>query len=217
MVTLRKRILLWAIACCCVAAADGASAHPHVWVTVKTDLVYAPDGSATALRHSWTFDDMYSTFALQGIAAKRKGVFTREDLAPLAKANVTSLKEVGYFTFAKAGRSKVDLKDPVDYYLDYDPKDTILTFHFTLPFKIPVKTKQLHVEVYDPDYYIDFTFAKDRPVKLISAPSTCKLTIVRPRQAPSQGQPLSEAFFNSLDAYARWGAQFANKIAVKCP
>jgi hypothetical protein len=40
---------------------------------------------------------------------------------------------------------------------------------------------------------------------------------VRPEDATAQGQQLPEAFFNSLNASGNWGAQFANKITVKCP
>jgi hypothetical protein len=36
---------------------------------------------------------MFSTFAIQGLESKEKGKFTREELAPLAKVNVESLKE----------------------------------------------------------------------------------------------------------------------------
>src|SRR5215475_6221406 len=82
-------------------AATAASAHPHVWVTMKSELVFAPDGTVTGVRHAWTFDDMFSAFATQGIEAKKKGEFTREELAPLAEVNVTSLKEFDYFTYAK--------------------------------------------------------------------------------------------------------------------
>jgi hypothetical protein len=65
--------------------ATDVQAHPHVWVTMTTELVYAPDGSATAVRHAWTFDDMFSAFATQGIAARAKGQFTRAELQPLAQ------------------------------------------------------------------------------------------------------------------------------------
>ena len=75
-----------------VLAAGLAQAHPHVWVTMQTELVYAPDGSITGIRHAWSFDDMFSTFATQGLESKEKGKFTREELAPLAKVNVESLK-----------------------------------------------------------------------------------------------------------------------------
>ena len=80
------------------AIAGEASAHPHVWVTMKSELVYAADGTITGVRHAWTFDDMFSTYATQGLESKKKGEFTREELEPLAKVNVESLKEYDYFT-----------------------------------------------------------------------------------------------------------------------
>jgi len=88
------------------ALVGAAQAHPHVWVTISSEVVYAPDGSATGVRHAWAFDDMFSAFATQGIETKQKGVFTREDLAPLAQVNVDSLKDFDYFTYAKANGKK---------------------------------------------------------------------------------------------------------------
>src|SRR3990170_141748 len=60
-----------------IAITGFAQAHPHVWVTMKTDLVYAPDGRVTGVRHHWAFDDMFSAFATQGLESKEKGKFTR--------------------------------------------------------------------------------------------------------------------------------------------
>jgi ABC-type uncharacterized transport system substrate-binding protein len=122
-------------------ATGHAYAHPHVWVTMTEELLYAPDGSVTGVRNAWTFDDMFSAFATQGIAQKTKGTFTRAELAALAQVNIESLKDYGYFTYAKANGK--NLKDaflpPTDYFLDYDPKAAVLTLHFTMPFKTPVK------------------------------------------------------------------------------
>ena len=133
-----------AAVCCCSPAslalgASAAQAHPHVWITATSELVYAPDGTITGVRHAWTFDDMFSTYALQGLETKNKGVYSREELAPLAQTNVESLKEFAFFTFAKADGKKQKFLEPVDYYLDY--KDGALTLHFTLPLKTPVKAK----------------------------------------------------------------------------
>src|SRR5689334_14708089 len=50
-----------------------ALAHPHVWASMTAEVVFAPDGSVTGVRHAWTFDDLYSTFATMGIEAKQKG------------------------------------------------------------------------------------------------------------------------------------------------
>jgi ABC-type uncharacterized transport system substrate-binding protein len=37
---------------CIVVCATPAYAHPHVWVTMHTELVYAPDGRITGVRHA---------------------------------------------------------------------------------------------------------------------------------------------------------------------
>src|SRR5205085_11975052 len=139
------------IACAALVATSAAAfAHPHVWVTVKSELVYAPDGSITGVRHAWTFDDMFSTFAIQGITAKKKGQFTREELAPLAEVNVSSLKEYDFFTYASANGKAVEFNEPAPgYYLEFTAKETELTLFFRLPVKAPVKARDLTVEVYD--------------------------------------------------------------------
>src|SRR5580693_4969764 len=118
-----------------------AEAHPHVWITATSELIYAPDGSITGVRHAWTFDDMFSSYALQGIEASTKGAYSREELEPLAQTNVESLHEFGFFTFARADGKKQKFAEPVDYFLEY--KDSLLTLHFTLPLKTPVKPKLL--------------------------------------------------------------------------
>ena len=121
--------------------------------------------------------------------------------------------------FGKANGKKLELKEPIDYFLDYNTKDTVLTLHFTLPFKAPVKSKELNLEIYDPEYFIDFSF-KDvkEPVALVGAPAACKLAVARPKElSVPPGQQLGEAFFNQLSAGENWGSQFANKISVKCP
>ena len=209
------RIFLAALAC--MALALPAAAHPHVWVTMQSELVYAADGSVTGIRHRWAFDDMFSAFALQGIASKEKGKFTRAELAPLAKVNIESLKEYDYFTYATADGKKAPMSDPLPgYWLDY--KDQVLVLNFTLPFKTPVKAKLLKIEIYDPTIFVDFEFAKGAPVHLVGAPAGCKLDVVLPHDiTTAQSQKLGEAFFNSLSSAQNWGAQFANKILVNCP
>jgi ABC-type uncharacterized transport system substrate-binding protein len=208
------RILLIALVVLLIAAP--AHAHPHVWVTMHSELVYAPDGSITGIRHAWSFDDMFSTFATQGLESKEKGKFTREELAPLAKVNVESLKEYEYFTYATADGTKAELTDPTaDYWLDYT--DSVLTLHFTLPFKKPVKAKELKIEIFDPTIFVDFSFAKDKPAQLVGAPK-CKLDVAVPREMTfAEGKKLSEIPADQPNTTMAWGAQFANKLLVHCP
>jgi ABC-type uncharacterized transport system substrate-binding protein len=192
-----------------------AAAHPHVWVTVTSQIVYDANGKATGLRQAWKFDDMYSTFAVEGLPQKTKGMFTREELAPLAEVNITTLKDSDYFTFAKIGGKEVEFGDASDYWLDY--KDEVLTLNFTLPFQAPQKSTDLSIEVYDPTYFVDFAFAEKDGVALIGAPAQCKAAIQKPKgssAAPGQ-QLMSDA--EAMAMMDNWGQNYASKIAVKCP
>jgi ABC-type uncharacterized transport system substrate-binding protein len=196
-----------------------AQAHPHVWVTITTELLYTPAGAVSAVRHAWTFDDMFSSYATMGIAAATKGQFTREELRPLAQVNVESLKEFAYFTYARINgkREKDAFADPVDYWLDYDPDKTVLTLHFTLPFKIPVPTKQLRIEVYDPEFFIDFEFADANPVKLVGAPAQCAAWTEKPNDENFLKPQRLNRDFIPPEANVGMGINFANKIMVQCP
>ncbi|MCF8478381.1 MAG: DUF1007 family protein [Pseudolabrys sp.] len=193
-----------------------ARAHPHVWVTMHSELIYA-DGRVTGVRHAWSFDDMFSAFATQGYEGKVKGQFSREELAPLAKVNVESLKEYEYFTYATADGKQVKMTDPLpDYYLDYN--NQVLTLHFTLPFEQPVKAKELKLDIFDPSIFVDFEFAKDDPVRLVGPPAGCRLDIELPREMTfAEGKALSQIPAEEKNTTMAWGAKFANKILVHCP
>ena len=200
-----------------LALASPALAHPHVWVTMQAELVYAPDGSITGIRHAWTFDDVFSTYATQGLPQTTKGEFTREELAPLAKENVDSLKEYGFFNYARVegARKKDVFTDPTDYWLDF--KSDTLTLNFTLPFKTPVKAKELLIDIFDPEFFVNFEFVEKDPVKLTGAPATCKFEIVKPNdnKFPS-AQRLDKDLRDSTEN-AGMGQLYASKISVKCP
>jgi ABC-type uncharacterized transport system substrate-binding protein len=212
-----NRNILAALAACFLAT-EHASAHPHVWVTVRSELVYAADGRITGVRHAWTFDDMFSAFAIQGIKAKKKGEFTREELAPLAEVNITSMKEYDFFTYAKANGNTIEFNEPQEsYYLEFSPKDTVLTLHFTLPLKTPLKTKNLIVEVYDPEFFVDFSFAEKNPAKLVGAPAQCKLSVLNPDQMDaSLAKQLAQLGADQRDPTLTVDSQYANKLVVKC-
>ena len=170
-----------------LVASGAASAHPHVWVTMKSTVVYAPDGTVVGVRHAWTFDDMFSTFATQGLESKKKGEFTREELQPLAKVNVESLKEYDFFTYAKANGKKAVFVDPVDYHLEFNARTSLLTLHFLLPFKAPVKAQTLDFEVFDPSYFVDFALAEKDPAALDGrAGAAAQLTVGKPQEMTTE-------------------------------
>jgi ABC-type uncharacterized transport system substrate-binding protein len=196
-----------------VLVAAPAAAHPHVWVEARAELVYAPGGQVSAVRHRWTFDEGYSSFAVQGLDTDKNGVFSREELAELAKINAESLAEFGYFTVLKADGKRQDFTAPKDPVLDHDGK--ALTLSFLLPVKDAVAAKRTVIlDVFDPTFFVDFSYAPDdRAVTLAGAPQGCAVQVSRPKKPDPAQQKLSEDFF----ANANMGLQFASKVIVACP
>lgn len=196
-----------------------ASAHPHVWVTVETTVDYE-GGAITGLQHKWTFDDMYTAMAIQGLDTNNDGVYSREELKELAQVNIDGLKEFHYFTVAKLGKTPVQTKDPIDYYLEY--KDGLLSLYFTLPFEQPVKADapDFNFAVFDESFFIAFDFGKDNPIKLSAgAPQGCSANIGIPENELEQLQALNDSFGGQLtagDANAGMGLGYAKTVTLGC-
>src|SRR3982750_2774951 len=181
--------------------AGPALAHPHVWVTAKAEIVYAPDGKVGAIRHAWSFDAAYSTYVTQGLDKNGDGKLTPDELQDLAKENAESLVEFDYFTFLKANGAKPAFAAPRDYGMTFDNGQ--VTLAFVLPLKAPARAdKALTLEVYDPSFFVSFSMAEGADaVKLANAPKGCAAMVTRPKPIEvGQGQKLSEAFFEALMA-----------------
>ncbi|WP_417687153.1 DUF1007 family protein [Roseibium sp.] len=111
------------LVCLIVVLASGAitpvSGHPHVFVEARTTLVFGDDGLAKSVRHVFRFDDAFTSFAIQGFDVNGDGVYSRDELAELAKVNIESMGEFGYFTFGDNGRVELDFNVPPEgYYLE---------------------------------------------------------------------------------------------------
>jgi ABC-type uncharacterized transport system substrate-binding protein len=198
------------------AWATPAAAHPHVWVSVKSEVIYNAEGRVSGVRHAWTFDEAYSSFAVQGLDKNNDGRLSAAELQELAQINVESLHEFDFFTFAKASGAKQDFAQPVDHALSYDKAQ--LTLVFTLPLKAPSNPRMFTLEIYDPTWFVSFALADgDDAVKTTGAPAGCARTVTRPRPLDAtQQQRLSEDNFASLGG-ANLGASFINRVMVACP
>ena len=204
-----------------VGGATAVAAHPHVWATVRSEIVLGPDHKITGIRHAWTFDEFYTAMAVEGLDANKDGVYSKEELAPLAKVNVESLKEFDYFTYVHLQGEDdklLKLKPPVDYWIDYDK--SVLTLHFTLPLEQPVDThgKPVDVNVYDPSFFVAFGFATEKPITLGGSESKgCTAKVLLPdAETAADSKALTESFFSQLGPNSNFGSQFAQTVTVSC-
>ena len=161
-------------------APAGAAAHPHVFVAAATGVYFDAEGRVTHLQHVWQFDPAFSAFATQGLDANGDGKLSRGELAPLAKVNIESLQPYHDFTWMTVGGKKVKFDPPKNYFLRM--YNGLLTLIFQLPLRTPTPAgAKMKIEVYDPEYFVAFTFDKKTPMELFDAPAGCTAEYHPPR------------------------------------
>jgi ABC-type uncharacterized transport system substrate-binding protein len=206
-----------------VVAAGGcrkASAHPHVFIDARAEILFDAQGRMTHIRNVWEFDAAFSAFASQGLDVDGDGKLSEEELRPLAKVNVDSLKEYAYFTSLTVGGKQVALKFPDRYSLRLHGDRLVLSYQ--LPLSIPTRPgPSTTLEVYDPEYFVAFTFVKKNPVTLSHAPSACAAEYHAPRRLDASimarlaAIPMEQ---HDLPPALRDAAVgLANTITVRCP
>lgn len=206
--TARSALLILALLCW-----NGpAGAHPHVWVTVRDEVVIE-NNQITGVRHEWTFDDMYTAMAIEGLDKNKDGKYSREELQELAQTNIDGLKDFENFTYASIARIKVLFGAPRDYYLEHD--NNLLRLHFFLPLATTVAaaTPHFRVMVTDPSFFIGFEFDKDLPVKLSKgAPANCSASLAQEQEGTDQ-KDLNQAFATQM---APMGGGGSNTFEITC-
>ncbi|MGD9786166.1 MAG: DUF1007 family protein [Hyphomicrobiaceae bacterium] len=213
------RLLVFAAALPAASAwTTAATAHPHVWVKVEATVNYQR-GAVTDITQRWTFDEMYSAMATQGLDTNGDGTYDRKELAELAQVNIDGLKEFDYFTFAKLGTADLKLADPKDYWLEY--KDGVLTLTVTMPLAQPVlaEAEGFSFAVYDPSFFIAFDFVKDNAITLAGAPVGCEAKLTVPKQDADLAKALSDAaqVDTSGSVGGDLGFAVAKTVVLGCP
>ena len=194
-----------------------AKAHPHVWVTVRSQVLFSADGKVAAVAHDWVFDEMYSSFATQGLA-KPGELVKRETFAPLAQENAGGLAQIGYFTTLKLDGKAAEFGPVTDYWMEERP-DHLVAFHVVLPLKTPAPVGRFaSLLIADPEFFIDFEFDDKDGVILRSAPAGCSTSLAKPKALEGgEKKTLDESFFSGLAPGANFGFKMASRVIIACP
>jgi ABC-type uncharacterized transport system substrate-binding protein len=203
------------------AGAAPLSAHPHVWILMRSDVVFDPQGLITGINVEWTFDDGYTQMALDGLDTNGDGAYSQTELEPLTKENLASLKDYNYFVAPHAGAQLVEIGEVTEYGQIYNGKK--LTLHFQLPLAAPVdpRKEQFYYKIYDPEFFIAMDYAPDDPVGIVgSLPQGCKLEVkpvVADEQIDQTRQMLSTKGTDwTPPADEDFGAMFAQPAIILC-
>jgi ABC-type uncharacterized transport system substrate-binding protein len=63
----RSHLTLALAAAGLVAFAPAGDAHPHVWATVRSEILFGPHHQIIGIRHAWTSDEFYTAMAIEGL------------------------------------------------------------------------------------------------------------------------------------------------------
>lgn len=204
-----------------LGAATPASAHPHVWIEMRSDVVFDDSGKVAAINLEWTFDDAYAQMALDGLDTNGDGVYSQLELETLTKENIASLKDYNYFIVPRADGKQVPVGDATEYGQIYT--GTKLELHMQVPLARPVDpaAQQFSYKVYDPEFFIAIDYVKDEPVGVVGAqPPQCKpelKPVVIDEQMSQTMQMLSTKGTDWKPPEDEdFGGQFASPVIVAC-
>ena len=216
-----RRKLAAAVLALSMGASAPALAHPHVWIEMRSDVVFNAQGHIQGFNVIWTFDDGYTQMALDGLDANGDGVYSQAEIDPLTKENMISLKDYEYFTVLRVNGEKQALGEVTEYGQIWS--NDKLQLHFQVPLKTPADPAkgEFVAKVYDPDFFIAIDYVKDEPVTVIGPmPKSCKLAL---KPVPSDAEIEATRAMLS-DKPADWkpennedfGALFAQPVSVSC-
>ena len=217
----RRSKFMWALALLPIALAGEAMAHPHVWIEMRSDIVFSDDGKIKGVNIIWTFDDNYTQMALDGLDTNGDGVYSQPELDPLTKENIASLEDYDFFTVMRFNGEKLAIGKVTEYGQIWSADK--LQLHFQVPLKDPLdpQSGEFQVKVYDPDFFIAMDYVKDDPVSVVgNIPASCRLDV---RPVPT-GEEIQQTQQMLSEKGPDWkpennedfGAMFAQPVLIQC-
>lgn len=202
--------------------AQPASAHPHVFADLRSDIILDEQGRATSIHVEWIFDDGYTAAATEGMDADNDGVFTSSELHPVVTENIRALKEYRYFVAARANGKDIPYADVTEYGQRINDQGR-LSMTFVVPFAAPVDltTARFSYKIYDPDFFIAYDYIKGETVVAIgNLPKGCVInvgTVAFDEKMEETKQQLAEKPADWQPEQPQdFGSLFAQPVSVSC-
>lgn len=195
-----------------------ASAHPHIFVESRLEVIGGPDGNVQELRNVWRFDEVFSSSVLLDFDKNTDLKLDEHELAELGETMRTSLGDYSYFTSLTMNGATVGVQKPDVIHVTF--KDgQILVFFVVKPDKpMPLKGR-LTFGIYDPTMYTAIDFPTDKDL-VAEGPAfaKCQHKVVRPDpdEVLSQNSAsLTDAFFNDPTG-TDMSKMFATRLEMTC-
>ena len=180
-----KRIFKVLVFCMMVTLPLQVLAHPHMWVDGQMRFGFNAQGQVTGLTQTWTFDELFSSYAKQGLPEGSDKQPPQSALDKIGKAWIDALADPmsHYFTTIRYGTQEVPTGPAQRVKVSWNNKTGQMALTFELPFLVPltITGKSLIASVADPTFYVAYSYDDPNAVKLAGAPERCHAIYQRPK------------------------------------
>jgi ABC-type uncharacterized transport system substrate-binding protein len=203
-----------------ILAAGPAGAHPHVFIDTGIEVILNDRNEATALRITWTYDDLYSLYVVgdMGLDPDWDGKLTDEEAARLSGFDMKWEEGFAGDTYALIGGAALELSRPTDWTASYDGAKITSTHLRTFAAPVPVGADPLIVQAYDPGYYVAYSIPNNA---VLTGGKGCTAQVFVPdlNEAEQKLMDALKEYTPDVDVEADYpavGANFAEEVRVTC-
>ena len=173
-----------------LSVATPARAHPHMWIDGQVQFGFNAEGQVTGITQTWVFDEMFSSYAKQGLPLQEDG---SPDPAELEKIGQTWIEALAdpmshYFTTIRWRGQDVPVGPAQRVHVGWDTNTDQMSLSFELPMleDLSLNDQALTVSVADPTFFVAYSFDKPDAIELLAAPSYCQATYQPPKPLDRQ-------------------------------
>lgn len=198
---------------------SNVSAHPHNWITLKSEFLINEKGELTVVRSHWEFDIYFSMMTIA--AVMNEATVQPNSLQLLGDDMINNMESYKYFSLLKVDNKSIPLGRPLPYQLNIttnkeEQQQLVLTMDFKFAKPIPLNNKEVSWQVFDPTYFIDMRHQDASKITITNAQGIeCKKRIVLPDPTDDMID-----YAMSLDRMQTetqgLGQSFAEKVLIQC-
>ena len=206
-----RRFLFMAVAGW-LALTGQAAAHPHAFIDFSAQIKLDAEKQVTAVSVNWIFDEFYTAFILDEIAAD--GTDPQQGLLEVARINLTNLQEFGYFADLRADGVTLGLQAVEHFETGVEDSKIWLKFDLAPAEPVDPRAQAFTYALYDPTYYVEVLHVEGHVPEVIGD-EACTARVDEPNPT---AETVQFAYSLGIDeeAPSTLGALFAQTAVLTC-
>lgn len=197
-----------------------AFAHPHILidaqVTFTVNKTNENEFQLTKLHYIWQFDENFSLLLLGDYDDNQDQLLDQDELSTMGIETMEGAKALGYFTFISNANETIPPTDAPQVRASFSQNRLTLEFDLELPSPVIINNN-LSFSLFDEEYYTAFYLKPETGFKIdgINA-ANCNIYQAKIAEIDENIAIALENAFTQDTTNQGLGAQFADKVGIKC-